>query len=147
MTNPRPEPGQVFEHYKAGTHYVVELIAKHTETGEELVVYSNPSNQIWARPLTMFQETVETEEREVPRFKLVENDCWECFWDIGRESSCASSGSLEECIDMVFGYVESEFNFERLTQKAINQRINAIKEECIAKGHARGELWSICRDG
>jgi len=47
-------------------------VAKHSETGEELVIYRslNDAKKIWARPLAMFLEKVEIEGRKMPRFKF-----------------------------------------------------------------------------
>lgn len=45
---------KVYRHYKGGI-YVVTGTAKHSETGEMLVVYQSVSNeQIWVRPYDMF---------------------------------------------------------------------------------------------
>lgn len=62
----------VYRHYK-GNEYKVLGCAKHSETGEELVVYQSLSDgALWARPKEMFLEQVEINGEEVPRFKYVE---------------------------------------------------------------------------
>jgi len=63
-----------YEHYK-GNQYEVIGVAKHSETLEELVVYRALYGEhgLWVRPLKMFLETVEVENRKIPRFKFVEN--------------------------------------------------------------------------
>ena len=43
-------------------------VAKHSETGEDLVVYSH-DGQLYARPLAMFNETVERDGKTMPRFE------------------------------------------------------------------------------
>ncbi|MDB5224632.1 MAG: hypothetical protein JWO43_254 [Candidatus Adlerbacteria bacterium] len=55
-----PTVGQHYRHYK-GTEYVVIALAKHSETEEGLVIYQDvgSSEKIWARPTSMFVETVE----------------------------------------------------------------------------------------
>ena len=60
-----------YQHYKGG-EYVIMSVAKHSETGEELVIYRslNDAKKIWARPLAMFLEKVEIEGRKMPRFKF-----------------------------------------------------------------------------
>ena len=49
-------------------------IAQHSETGETLVVYRPEygDRSLWVRPLSMFQEAVETSEGVVPRFELID---------------------------------------------------------------------------
>jgi len=66
------QPGR-YRHYK-GKHYLVYGIARHSETEEPLVVYRTDYGErdLWVRPLAMFQESVEVEGRQVPRFELVE---------------------------------------------------------------------------
>lgn len=61
-------PGKLYRHQKGGM-YRVSCLAKHTETGEELVVYESISTgDTWARPREMF----EGERNGKPRFTLVE---------------------------------------------------------------------------
>ena len=46
--------GQVWRHRNGG-HYLVSALARHTETGEELVVYCpTDGGQYWTRPRSMF---------------------------------------------------------------------------------------------
>lgn len=63
-----------YQHYK-GKQYRVIGIAKHSETLEDLVVYealyNNPKSKLWVRPLTMFNEQVLLDGKEVPRFKYI----------------------------------------------------------------------------
>ena len=46
------------------------FVAKHSETLEDLVVYRALYGEggIWARPVSMWQETVEKDGKTVPRF-------------------------------------------------------------------------------
>ena len=53
--------GDKFRHFK-GTIYRVIAIAKHTETGEELVVYGDEKGNTWARPKDMFSSLVDHEK-------------------------------------------------------------------------------------
>ncbi len=47
--------GRVYKHYK-GDLYVVEGIAKHSETLEDMVIYRQlyGKGKLWARPLSLF---------------------------------------------------------------------------------------------
>ena len=65
------KPGR-YRHFKGG-EYEVYGVAKHSETGEELVVYRSLYGErgLWVRPLTMFEETVEREGKMQPRFKYI----------------------------------------------------------------------------
>ena len=62
-------------HYKGG-EYTVMGVAQHSETGEALVVYRPEygDRELWVRPLSMFQESVETPDGVVPRFALIDAD-------------------------------------------------------------------------
>ncbi len=53
--------GDKFRHFK-GTIYKVLAVAKHTETGEELVVYEDNEGNTWARPTKMFCSLVDREK-------------------------------------------------------------------------------------
>lgn len=65
-------------HYK-GKEYEVFGVAKHSETLEELIVYRAlyegdfPKNQLWVRPKSIFEETVEVNGDKMPRFKFIED--------------------------------------------------------------------------
>ncbi len=63
-----------YRHYK-GKDYEVIGVARHSETGEELVVYRclYGDFSLWVRPLGMFLENVEVRGRLMPRFSRVEN--------------------------------------------------------------------------
>ncbi|MBN7798732.1 DUF1653 domain-containing protein [Parahaliea mediterranea] len=66
-----PEPGR-YRHYK-GNDYIVEGVARHSETEELLVVYRPCYGEgaLWVRPLAMFVETVEVDGEPVPRFARI----------------------------------------------------------------------------
>ena len=66
--------GNIYRHFKTGELYVVKDIVQHTERDERLVLYENISNRdqiTWARPLEMFESTVEKDGKEVERFEFV----------------------------------------------------------------------------
>ncbi len=59
----------LYRHFK-GNYYEVLGVARHSETGEELVVYRPLYGErgLWVRPLAMFTETVERDGKIMPRF-------------------------------------------------------------------------------
>jgi len=61
-----------YRHFKGG-EYQVQGVARHSETGELLVVYTPLYGEggLWVRPLEMFQQSVLHEGREQPRFVYV----------------------------------------------------------------------------
>lgn len=63
-----------YQHFK-GSYYQVLHIARHSETEEYLVVYHpfNSPDDIWVRPLTMFDETIERDGISLKRFSFVES--------------------------------------------------------------------------
>jgi hypothetical protein len=66
--------GNLYEHYK-GLRYKILAVARHSETLEEMVVYEAlyGEHDVWARPLSMFLETITVNGILRPRFKLVES--------------------------------------------------------------------------
>ena len=66
------EPGR-YRHFKGG-EYTVQGVATHSETGEQLVVYTPLYGEggLWVRPLSMFLETVERDGELQPRFTPIE---------------------------------------------------------------------------
>ncbi len=63
-----------YRHFKnEEKEYQVLGVAKHSETGEELVVYKKLYDDfsLFVRPLAMFLETVEFNGKKVPRFEYI----------------------------------------------------------------------------
>ncbi len=60
-----------YRHFKGNT-YEVTAIARHSETGEILVVYRAPGGETWARPAEMWNETVVREGKTFRRFYRLE---------------------------------------------------------------------------
>ena len=66
-------PQGIYRHYK-GNLYQVLHTARHSETEETLVIYRCLYGDygVWARPLAMFTETVNIDDKKMPRFELIE---------------------------------------------------------------------------
>lgn len=65
------KPGR-YRHYKGGNYEVIS-VARHSESGEDLVVYLclDDGSSWWVRPLDMFCETVNVDGEIKPRFEFV----------------------------------------------------------------------------
>ncbi|MEJ2533522.1 MAG: DUF1653 domain-containing protein [Halioglobus sp.] len=65
------KPGK-YRHFKGG-EYQVHGVARHSETGELLVVCIPLYGEggLWVRPLAMLQEVAVRDGREQPRFEYV----------------------------------------------------------------------------
>ena len=64
-----------YRHFK-GMEYQVLFVARHSETLEEMVVYKAlyGDGGVWVRPLSMWEEKVQRDDYEGPRFVLVEEN-------------------------------------------------------------------------
>ncbi len=65
------KPGR-YRHFK-GKDYRVILVARNSETEEEMVVYQALYGEFgyWVRPLSMWNETVLVDGKTVPRFSYL----------------------------------------------------------------------------
>ena len=72
-----PIIGRIYRHYK-GDYYIVRAIARHSETGEQMVLYQAlyGDGELWARPLTLFIDKVDRAKhpdmKQESRFELQE---------------------------------------------------------------------------
>ena len=64
--------GEKYRHYK-GNVYEVTGFAKHSETGEKLVIYRSVDHpeDVWARPYDMFVESLWHAGQKINRFELI----------------------------------------------------------------------------
>ena len=78
------KPNTVYRHFKGSKAYVI-TVAKHSETGEDLVIYccvdndnTNHKNGIYARPIEMFLSEVDHEKypdvKQKYRFEEIKGD-------------------------------------------------------------------------
>ncbi len=71
----KPKKGDIYRHFKGNIITILE-IAKHTETLEEMVVYTH-DGEIWVRPMEMFLSKVDhkkyPEVKQEYRFEKVES--------------------------------------------------------------------------
>lgn len=71
--------GRIYRHFK-GDHYLVEDVARDSETGEEMVIYRKlyGDGGLWVRPKSMFLEKVDREKypdaEQTYRFELQQVD-------------------------------------------------------------------------
>ena len=65
--------GALYRHFKGDTMKIIE-VAKHTETGEMMVIYEH-NGTVWARPYEMFISRVDRKKypdvKQEYRFELV----------------------------------------------------------------------------
>lgn len=63
---------RVYKHFKGGL-YIVEDIARHSETGKEMVVYrSLKDGKLWVRPVEMFLDIKNNDGVMVYRFLMTD---------------------------------------------------------------------------
>ena len=67
--------GAIYRHYKNHQLYQVIAVGKNSETLEDIVIYKAlykgknfPKNQVWCRPLSIWQEKIDGK----PRFEIVD---------------------------------------------------------------------------
>lgn len=66
-----------YRHYKGGEYEVLGVVI-HSETQEEMVLYKmlyetadHPYGTLWVRPISMWNEMVEWEGKELIRFEFI----------------------------------------------------------------------------
>lgn len=62
----------IYEHYKGNRYEVIDTL-RHSENEELMVLYRAlyGDEELWARPYTMFFETISIDSKEIPRFKYI----------------------------------------------------------------------------
>jgi len=93
-----PIPLGIYRHYK-GNQYEVVGFAKHSETLEDMVVYKALYGEggTWVRPLSMWENPIETDSKAVKRFEYVgEHDGSDRQHDL-REALRAINSTISKC--------------------------------------------------
>ncbi len=84
MQNHVPQPGERYRHFK-NKDYQIVAIAKHSETGEEMVVYQAlyDNFEVYVRPLSMFLEEIDRSKypnaTQQHRFERITDMQMECY--------------------------------------------------------------------
>ena len=95
-------PG-IYQHYK-GNYYEALYIARHSETLEPMVIYKAlyGDGGVWARPASMWNETVEHDGQTVPRFKKLSLEERVSFYEsLFDEVSAAKDSSVSDIKQML----------------------------------------------
>ncbi len=91
---PSPKPQEMYRHFK-GNIYQIRCLAKHSETGEMMVVYQAMYDnfQIYVRPLDIFME--EVDRSRYP--DVIQKYRFELLQDIELSVPAQDCGSAQEC--------------------------------------------------
>lgn len=65
----------IYRHYKGNLYELID-VANHSETLEKMVVYRAlyGEKELWVRPASMWNETVNVDGKEVVRFEYIGKD-------------------------------------------------------------------------
>lgn len=93
---PEIRPDQIWRHFKGGVYRVLYL-AKQSETKEEYVIYTSDDGggAVWARPASMWLETVERDGKSQPRFELI-------FDPSGKEAPAKDTNVPSKTYDLLY---------------------------------------------
>lgn len=108
-----PVIGGFYRHFKGGL-YVPVGFAEHTESKDDLVIYHSVIKPywLWARPLSMWNESVEVDGKTVPRFEYLpaSDETTEALWDAMKEAKFESDITGERLLAEPF-YIFDEETF------------------------------------
>lgn len=64
-----------YKHYKGQICDVIGVARNSEDLNQKLVIYTHPDenniDQLWARPIAMFQENIDTDKYKGPRFEYL----------------------------------------------------------------------------
>lgn len=142
MVRQNPKENEIYRHFK-GTLYQIVALAKHSENGEEMVVYRNlfHSSKVYVRPLSMFMSEVDKEKypeaaqkyRFEKQTKPTEPEVCEAAIRPAEQGECKVSEETEDRVNpLLLQFLDADTYEEKLDlfigmrDKADEDMVNAI---------------------
>ncbi len=128
------------EEYEAIHREVTEHLSKAQKALRQLYSYPN-SSQIgrFARKANEKLESILIFPHWNSSNKYSPDDFWTCSW----QDKYGSGGTLDECLDTVEGYIETDIELRQVDFRSLDE----VRQECLRSGSAKGSWWSISWSG